>query len=70
MRLVGGVVGRLGEDRVVEAVDLPPHQRHQRGALQPVGVLGAGEVAEGREDVEVADRRVDHLAAGGSPGRG
>jgi len=48
VRLVGSVVGGLGKDRVVEALDFPPHQRHQRGALQPVRVLGAGEVAEGR----------------------
>ncbi len=62
VRLVGSVVGRLGEDRVMEALDLSPHQRQQRGALQPVRVLGAGDVAEGRVDVEVADRRVDHLS--------
>ena len=68
LRLVGGVVGRLGEDRLVQALDLAAHQRHQRGALQPVGRLDPGQLAEGRVDVEVADRRVDHLAAGEAAG--
>ena len=35
LRLVGGVVGDLGEDRLVEAVGLAAHQRHQGLALQP-----------------------------------
>ena len=35
LRLVGGVVGHLGEDRLVEVLDLAPHHRQQRAALQP-----------------------------------
>ena len=58
------MVGGLGEGRLVQAVDLAAHQRHQRSALQPVGLLDPGQLAEGRVDVEVGDRGVDHLAAG------
>ncbi len=48
----------------MQRVDLAAQERHQRLALQPVRRIDPGDLAEGRVDVEVGDRLVDHLAAG------
>ena len=62
-RLVGRVVGQLGEDRVVDLLDLAPHHRQQRAALEPRRRLDPGELADRREQVDVRDERVRDPAA-------
>lgn len=60
LRVVGGVVG----DLVAQAVGVALHEGHERPALQTVGRVDAGDVAQGGVEVEVGDHRVDPPAAG------
>ena len=66
--LVGGVVGELGVDLVVEPIGRPGGQRHEGSALHPVGGRHLGHLAQRRVHVEVADHGVDHLAPREAPG--
>ena len=63
VRVVGGVVGELGEDRVVDVARVAAHGRYQRAALDVVGDRDPGQVAERREQVDAGHERVVDAAA-------
>lgn len=53
----------LGEDRLVDLVGLPAREGYQRPALEEVGRLDPGELAQRGMDVEVGDERIGDVPA-------
>ena len=62
-RLVGSVVGHLGEDQVVDPLDVAVDERHQRRTLKERRPRDARDLAERGVEVEVAHHRIDHPPA-------
>ena len=63
LRVVGGVVGQLREDRVVDVARVAAHGGDERAALDVVGDPDPDQVAERREQVDPRDERVVDAAA-------
>ncbi|HYZ06229.1 MAG TPA: hypothetical protein VE691_14240, partial [Rubrobacter sp.] len=65
--LVGDVVRLLGEDGVPDLIGLPVRERKERLALQPLRLLDAGQITEGREAVYVGDEGLAGLSTHETP---
>src|SRR5262245_36786920 len=61
--LVRGVVGYLGEDRLVDLTRFAPNKRHERAPLKPAWPFDLQQPADRWEQVDVRDERVADLAA-------
>ena len=63
LRVVGGVVGQLGEELVADLGGLLAHEREQARAVGVRRQRRPGDRAEGRVEVHVGDERVGDVAA-------
>src|SRR5713101_5238509 len=66
-RFVGGVVGDLRKDSVVQLFDFTLYQGQKRGSLQPARAINFEKVANGRKNIDLRYQGIEDLPACKAP---